>query len=255
MTDNPIATPTKPWSLRKRVAVIASGIVLAYLLGAYLFLPDWWKRYVRKHPSLDDIPNITHTANGIPGDPLNVALIGTKSDLVKAMLAARWHPADPLSLKSCLEIAEATVLKRSYEDAPVSNLFLFGRKEDLAFEQPVGNDPRKRHHVRFWLSKKTDPDGRSVRMGAATFDERVGLSHTTGQITHHIGADVDAERDHVIQSLNQNGDLLETYTEDGFHKTREGHNGGGDPWHTDGNLLVGVIGRNGNANPAKELRP
>jgi hypothetical protein len=26
---------------------------------------------------------------------------------------------------------------------------LFGRKEDLAFEQPVGDSPRQRHHVRF----------------------------------------------------------------------------------------------------------
>ena len=30
---------------------------------------------------------------------------------------------------------------------------------------------------------------------------------------------------------------------DGFHKIREGKNGGGDPWHTDGNLDAGVIKR------------
>jgi hypothetical protein len=28
---------------------------------------------------------------------------------------------------------------------------------------------------------------------------------------------------------------------DNFHKVREGKNGGGDPWQTDGNLHVGVI--------------
>jgi len=27
----------------------------------------------------------------------------------------------------------------------------------------------------------------------------------------------------------------------GFHTIREGRNGGGDPWHTDGRLFVGVI--------------
>src|SRR5262249_4774795 len=42
-------------------------------------------------------------------------------------------------------MAEAAVLKRKYEDAPVSNLYLFGRKEDLAFEQPVGDNPRVSH--------------------------------------------------------------------------------------------------------------
>ena len=30
-------------------------------------------------------------------------------------------------------------------------------------------------------------------------------------------------------------------TVDDFHKTREGRNGGGDPWRTDGKLYVGII--------------
>ena len=159
------------------------------------------------------------------------------------MLAAGWHPADPLTLKSCLEMAEAAVLKRTYEDAPVSNLFLFGRKQDLAFEQPVGNDPRKRHHVRFWKTQLVDAADRPVWVGSATYDRKVGLSHTTGQITHHIAADVDAERDHLFQNLEQTHDLAEMYIINDFHKTREGRNGGGDPWYTDGKLYVGVTVR------------
>ena len=54
-------------------------------------------------------PDITHTASGIPGDPLNVALIGSKDQLMGIMLAAKWYLADPLSLRSSLEIAEASV--------------------------------------------------------------------------------------------------------------------------------------------------
>ena len=77
--------------------------------------------------------------------------------------AKRWYPADPLTFRSCLKIASATVL---YDDVPVSNLHLFGRKEDLAFEQPVDDNPRKRHHVRFWRSEKVDPDGRPDKKGA-----------------------------------------------------------------------------------------
>ena len=99
-----------------------------------------------------------------------MALIGTETDVKRDMLAAKWYPADPLTLRSCLKIASATMLKRPYDDAPVSNLYLFGRKEDLAFEQPVGDNPRKRHHVRFWRSEKIDPDGRPVWVGSATFD-------------------------------------------------------------------------------------
>ena len=237
----PEIPPAKRSSLRNRIVVVVVGLLLLYAAAAYIVMPLDWRRYVRRHPALDDIPDITYTKTGIPGDPLNVALIGTETDVKRIMLAAHWYPADPLTLRSCLKIASATVLKRPYDDAPVSNLYLFGRKEDLAFEQPVGDNPRKRHHVRFWRSEKTDPDGRPVWIGSATFDQRVGFSHRTGQITHHIAPDVDAERDHLFDMLRQTGDLSEVYVEDHFHKTLDGRNGGGDPWHTDGRLFVGVI--------------
>ena len=241
VSDEPAPAPTNRWSRRKRLALFAAGALITYAAAAYLILPRRWKRYARRHPSLEDIPNITYTAAGIPGDPLNVKLIGTKAQLIKAMLAAKWRPADPLSLRSCLEIAEATLFKRPYQDAPVSSLYLFGRKEDLAFEQLVGDDPRHRHHVRFWQTDNVDDDGRPIWIGSAVYDQRVGLSRTTGQITHITGADVDAERDYLLHRLEQTGDLAERFVVNGFHKLLEGRNGGGDPWHTDGNLGAGVI--------------
>jgi hypothetical protein len=240
MSQEPPPAGVKPARWRTLKIALALGL-LGYLAVAYFALPLAWKRYTRRHPALDDVPGITQAADGIPGDPLNVALVGTEAQVKRIMVAAKWYPADPLTLRSCLEIAEASVLKRPYDDAPVSNLFLFGRKEDLAFEQPVGMDPRQRHHVRFWRAPKADPDGRPFWVGSATYDTRVGFSHTTGQITHHIGADVDAERDHVLASLEKTGELQETYAIDDFHEIRQGRNGGGDPWHTDGRLLVGVI--------------
>lgn len=225
----------------KRVAAVLVAVLLLYLLVAYVVLPLGWLAYAKRHPELDSVPTITRTADDIPGDPLNVALVGAEIDLKKRMIQAGWYPADPLTLKSCLEIAEATVLKRPYDDAPVSNLYLFGRKEDLAFEQPVGNNPRQRHHVRFWRSNAAAADGRPIWVGSATFDERVGRSHTTGQITHHIAADIDTERNHVLASLAQNGGLSEQSTIAGFQQQRAGKNGGGDPWHTDGDLHLGVL--------------
>ena len=233
--------PPKGRRLWKRVAIPIAALLLVYLVLAYMLVPVIWKRYQSRHPALDDIPRITHTRSDIPGDPLNVALIGTDEEIIRNMLAANWHPADPLTLRSCLGIAGATILRRSYDDAPVSNLYLWGRKQDLAFEQPAGNDPRKRHHVRFWRSGKVDRQGRPLWAGAATFDERVGFSHTTGQITHHIAADVDAERDHLIHDLESTKNLAEVFILEGFHKIHEGKNGGGDPWRTGGNLTVGYL--------------
>ncbi|MGE3809845.1 MAG: LssY C-terminal domain-containing protein, partial [Gemmataceae bacterium] len=77
--------------------------------------------------------------------------------------------------------------------------------------------------------------------GSAVYDEHVGLSRTTGQVTHVTAADVDAERDYLFRDLEATGDLAERYVIDGFHKVLQGKNGGGDPWHTDGNLYVGII--------------
>jgi hypothetical protein len=226
---------------RKLLVMLVVGLLLVWLGVAYLVMPLLWKGYAHRHPSLEDIPRITYTGSEIPGDPLNVALIGTEGEVKKIMRAAKWYPADALSLRSSLLIAEDSVLKRAYEEAPVSSLYLFGRKQDLAFEQAVGDNPRQRHHVRFWRTGKLDADGRPIWIGAAIYDRKVGLSRTTGQITHKIAEDIDNERDKLFDDLKQTGDLAEQYIEEGFHPVREGRNGGGDPWKTDGNLFVGVI--------------
>jgi hypothetical protein len=173
---------------------LAGAALLLYLLAAYVVLPLAWKRETARHSALLDAPRITHTVDGIPGDPVNLALLGSEAEVVRGMHAAKWFPADPITLASSLRIAVDSVLRRPDDDAPVSTLELFGRKQDLAFEQPVGDSPRQRHHVRFWRWDRLE-QGRQVWFGAATYDESVGLSHTTGQITHHIGPDVDAERD------------------------------------------------------------
>ena len=239
MAEQPVSI--RSWSSPKRLAFVLAVLLVIWAVLAYLVVPAIWKTYAHRHPALDAIPNITLTGSGIPGDPLNIALIGTRQDLMKIMVAAKWYPADPLSFKSCLEIAEATVLKHPYDQAPVSSLYLFGRKEDLAFEQPVGNNPRERHHVRFWLAEKTDALNRPLWIGSAVFDQHVGISRTTGQITHVTAADVDTERDYLMQCLSKTGSLVEQSYEDGFHQVHEGKNGGGDPWKTDGRLAVGVI--------------
>jgi hypothetical protein len=221
--------------------MLLCAAILVYLVVAYLLVPSVWKRYAHKHPSLEDLPGMTYTADGIPADPINVALIGTRDEVMKIMLAAKWYPADKLTMRSSLKIAEASVLKREYEDAPVSSEFLFGRKQDLAFEQAVGDNPRHRHHVRFWETDKLDSDERPVWLGAAIFDKRVGLSRTTGQVTHLTAPDIDVERDKLFDDLKKTGDLAEFIIVPEFHKIREGRNGEGNPWHTDGDLYEGVI--------------
>jgi hypothetical protein len=255
MTGAETPHPEEP-PRRRTVSLLRcfAGAVLFYVVVAYGVLPLLWHRHEKRHPALADTAEITHTASGIPGDPLNVALVGTGEDIHLAMLAAKWYPADPITLKSAMRIAVGVVFERPYDDAPVSGLYLWGRKEDLAYEQPVGDDPRRRHHVRFWRSEKVDEEGKPLWMGAATLDIRVGLSHTTGEITHHIAPDVDLERNKVINDIKQADDLSAVYWVDGFHKELQGKNGGGDPWHTDGRLAVGVIAMRSDSRSAVRTR-
>jgi hypothetical protein len=240
-TDETPALRRYRWFRMAVLSQLLAIVVFVYLLFAYVLLPLDWIQYTHRHPAIDDVPGITNTTSGIPGDPINVGLVGTEADLHTAMLAAKWYPADPITLKSSLNIAADTVLKRSYEDAPVSSLYLWGRKQDFAFEQPLEGGPRRRHHVRFWRSETLDVDGEPMWFGAVTFDTHVGLSHTTGEITHHIDPDIDRERDKLIEDLRQVHQLKRSYWIVDFHSQQKGKNGGGDPFHTDGRLGVGVL--------------
>jgi hypothetical protein len=234
--------------LRRRIfrATLVTGI--AWLLIAYLVLPALWSHY-EGNPVLERSPRITHTSDGEPGDPLNVGLVADDTELHAAMTAAGWSVAAALGVKSDLEIAGSVVLDRPDPTAPVSDHFLFGRKQDVAFEKAAGESARHRHHVRFWRWDEAGAAGRPLWIGSATFDESVGFSHTTGQITHHIAPDLDAERDSLFASLAAVGQLASEYRATGVGATLAGWNGGGDRYFTDGEIWVGVIPR-GNAKHA-----
>jgi hypothetical protein len=213
---------------------------LAWGVAAYLILPRVWKLFFRYRPSVVEVDRVTQTSDHHPGDPVNIVLVGSDAEVVQGMAEAGWLPANPITFRSSVRIVAASLLRRPDDDAPVSNLFLFGRKQDLAFERPVEGGPRHRHHVRFWLSDKLR-EGRPAWIGAATFDERIGFSHTTGQITHHIGPDVDAERDRLAKELQKAGVVRSIEWNNGFHSRLEGRNGGGDRWRTDGRLAIVVL--------------
>ena len=224
----------------RRIAVVVLVLAAVYVAAAYVVLPRIWTHYDHE-PGLASRSMVTVTANGIPGDPLNVGLVGTKEEAIRALAAAGWYPADPVTLKTSIEIAGSVVFDRPYRDAPVSPLFYDGRKQDFAFEKPAGESADRRHHVRFWETLKSGEAGRPVFLGSATFDRGSGVSHYTGEITHHIAPDIDDERDLLIADLIAAHMLTEIFHVTGIGPTLLGRNGGGDPYYTDGEISVGVI--------------
>jgi hypothetical protein len=221
----------------ERALLLALAIVVAYWLIAYLALPALWNHYEHQK-GLAKLPMVTRTAQGIPGDPINVGLVGDNRDVLCAMQAAGWYPADPVTLRSSIEIAGSVLLDRPYRDAPVSPLFYLDRREDLAFEKPDGRSADHRHHVRFWKVLDQGQEQRPVWLGAVTYDRSVGVSRYTGAITHHIGADIDAERQGLAADLEAAGLVDAKYQVTGVGPTMNGRNGGGDLYYTDGEVWI-----------------
>src|SRR5690349_23745981 len=96
------------------------------------------------------VPRFTITGDGLPADPVNLVLTGTLEQLEAAFKIAGWSQADRLGLASSWRMIRAFVFNSSYPTAPFSTLYLFGRGQDIGFQKAIDNNPRRRHHVRFW---------------------------------------------------------------------------------------------------------
>jgi len=238
----------------RRLAAAAIVALALYVALAYLLAPFFW-RHFEHQPKLAGIEATTRTALGLPGDAINVGLEGAEDDVLCGMHAAGWRPADPVTLSSSVKIIGSVLLDRPYLDAPVSPLFYENRKQDLAFEKPSGESARTRHHVRFWKALDAGDDGLPVWLGAAVYDDGLGVSHYSGQITHHTAPDIDAERDLLMSDLAQAKKVAELYSVSGAGPTLISRNGGGDPYFTDGDIAFAklVSGCEGEASGPRTL--
>jgi hypothetical protein len=196
------------------------ALAITYGIAAYVVLPRTVRMSLkilqRKH-----VPHYTITGDGLPGDPINLVLIGTFQQLHAAFAVAGWSVADQLNLRSSWRMIRAFVFNSPYPTAPFSIQYLFGRGQDVGFQKAIGNSPRKRHHVRFWalsyahaeatlgtasfwLNSDRPPDGERVLwVGAGTKDTGFSLTNLTFKITHATDADADAERDYIIAELSK----------------------------------------------------
>lgn len=183
----------------------------------------------------------TRTSDGLLGDPVNLSLLGDEASIHEAMTEAGWIRADPVTLRSSVRIVTSTITRKSYDEAPVSPLFLFGRMQDFAYQQEVAGNPAKRHHVRFWRTPDAWllPGGERVDwLAAGTFDRAVGFSLFTLQVTHKIDADTDIERDYIVDSVRQANPLAGLRLLKDFSSGYHSRNGGGDSIRTDGDLPI-----------------
>ena len=221
----------------RRVATLIAVVVIFWAVVAYLVLPPLWRRYesaavIARHSM------ITRTAFGVPGDPLNLGFIGNEKEISCAFAVAGWSIAEKATWRASVRIVTSVLFNRPDPDAPVSALYYDGRPEDIAFEKAAGRSADSRHHVRLWRTRDAGAADREIWLAAATFDTGVGFSRYTLEVTHHIAANVDAERDFIVAALTHAGAAADVYEVAGVGKTFNGRNGGGDRYFTDGELKV-----------------
>ncbi len=222
--------PGWPWLL----------LIVFWVFFSYLLLPRLHRILTRLY-----IPGYfigrARTSDGLLGDPVNLALLGSEGQLHHALHAGGWVRADDIDVRSTRRIIASTLRRRSYPQAPVSPLLLFDRPQDFAYQQEVAGSPSQRHHVRFWRC----PDGWMLPGGiaaewlaAATFDRTVGFSLFTLQVTHKIEENTDVERDFVRDTLSKADPAVRVEVIRHFSTGYHSRNGGGDRIETDGDLPI-----------------
>ncbi|WP_233542912.1 LssY C-terminal domain-containing protein [Kocuria tytonis] len=78
-------------------------------------------------------------------------------------------------------------------------------------------------------------------LAAGTYDRAVGLSLFTLQVTHKIDADIDVERDYVVDTVLHAVPEAEVAVIEDFSTGYHSRNGGGDAVRTDGDLPVPLL--------------
>lgn len=219
------------------IPTVLGATLLLSSLPCELLRPDC----SRPAEELAVLPRVTRGTNGRPGDPVNLLIVGSASEVLNAFHAADWYRPDRESLPAAVKTAEAALHLRRYPQLPVSRLWLFGRPQDLAFSQPVGRSVKRRHHIRLWRSPVLSPGGRPVWFGASTYD--IGMHPL--KLMHRIGREVDAERDAVLEDLWATGLVREACLDPWSEPTAGARNAEGDPYVTDGQIAVVVLAQLG----------
>lgn len=195
------------------------AILVTYVVGAYLLIPAIIRLWRVLRPA-DHLPLYCVTPDGFASDPLNIGIIATRRQLINSMEQAGWYVADPRSLRNNIREMLSAVYDWHYPNAPVSSLYLFGRKQDIAFEIPVkGVVGGSRHHVRFWATTYEDRQPLTIHtihwhhrrnrvygdnllwVGAASLDAGVNFIRHNFQMTHMINPDTDMERELIVAGL------------------------------------------------------
>jgi len=192
---------------------------------------------------LDSIPRRVADQNHSPGDMVNILIVGTEEELVKAFTAAQWVKVDKSVESTVLSGLLATLENKDYLTMPMSTLYLFDRPQDYGFAhaEPV-QVVMSRNHLRVWKSP-FQVNGRPLWCVAATHDIGFERDQPNNGVTHKIDPAIDGEREFVNQTLSGTGLVSARGHVVPTHPLTEAITATGGEFHSDGRILVLVLGK------------
>jgi hypothetical protein len=175
------------------------------------------------------------------GDMVNFVLVGSEQQVKDALDAASWRIADTDNKEAVLKAVLETYQKKDYLQMPMSQLYLFGRKQDYGYELAQAYSVvASRHHFRIWKAPATW-NGQTVWAGAGTHDIGFEKDQRNGKVTHKIDPAVDGERDNIGQTLQASGKVKSLYYYLPKEPVQGAKNATGGGYHSDGRVLVVVL--------------
>jgi LssY C-terminus len=194
--------------------------------------------------TLEQLPCCATDADGEgEGDPLNFVIVGEVADVLNSLSRSGWSFTHRIDFRTVRREIGAAVAGSAYPVAPVSSLYVFGRKQEVALQR-ARRSIAQRNHMRLWLAPYRF-EGRPVWIGQISRDIGVKVTPKSPTLTTHIiDPEVDTTREYLLHSLITEG-FVDRF---GFVKgsaagtpSQPRVNLTGDPYHSDGLRLVVIL--------------
>jgi hypothetical protein len=183
---------------------------------------------------------VTNKDGSKNGDPLNLVIVGHVNDAFPALIRRGWSVTEVTWSGSIMRMVKSVLARERYLYSPVSNLYLYGRPQDVAL-QKARDTIHQRNHLRLWRSPMTYR-GRPVWVGQISRDIGSRLTiHSPTLTTHKIDPDVDEAARALVEDLAYSQNLLAFGRVGGVGaapKSAPRENLTTDPYYTNGLRLV-----------------
>jgi hypothetical protein len=151
----------------------------------------------------------TSNAEGRAADVVNLVFIGSREQIERAFLTARWTNSDPLSVRSVMRGFHAVISLNSDPHLPMSSHLLDGKSSDSTWQKSL-DSYSKRDHLRIWNRPETW-EGQTIWLAASTAEEGASWSFRKERFVHHVVPDIDEEREKVVRDLSVAGCVEAAY--------------------------------------------